>query len=156
MNAVQSRGYPYLLADRLAYAFAKNAEHPRTTQCHGDLRFRSQRFDEQDLGRYARGIKGEVLRSDAVSRPFSRKSGGSGRQWQPEQPMTRHEAVRAFTTWAAYAAFEEAVAGSIEPGKRADLVVLDDDPFTSDEMAIADIGVAMTIVAGEVVFRSPQ
>jgi predicted amidohydrolase YtcJ len=80
---------------------------------------------------------------------------GSGRQWQPEQRMTRLEAVRAFTTWAAFAAFEEAVAGSIEPGKRADLVVLDADPFTCDEMAIADIGVSMTIVAGEVVYRGP-
>ena len=79
---------------------------------------------------------------------------GSDPNWQPEQRMTRLEAVRAFTTWAAYAAFEEHVAGSIEPGKRADLVVLDNDPFTCDEMAIADIGVAMTIVAGEVVYRA--
>jgi predicted amidohydrolase YtcJ len=79
---------------------------------------------------------------------------GSNPNWQPEQRMTRPEAVRAFTTWAAYAAFEEQVAGTIEPGKRADLVVLNEDPFTCDEMAIADIGVAMTIVAGEVVYRA--
>lgn len=79
---------------------------------------------------------------------------GSGRQRQPEQRMTRLEAVRAFTTWAAYAAFEERGAGSIEPGKRADLVVLDDDPFTCDETVIAAIPVAMTIVAGEIAYRA--
>ncbi|MGH2598826.1 MAG: amidohydrolase, partial [Dehalococcoidia bacterium] len=72
--------------------------------------------------------------------------------WQPEQRMTRLEAIRSFTTWAAYAAFEEDVAGSIEPGKRADLVVLDDDPFTCDEQAIAAISVTMTIVDGAVAY----
>lgn len=73
--------------------------------------------------------------------------------WQPEQRMTRLEAVRSFTTWAAYGAFEEAVAGSIEPGKRADFAVLDGDPFTCEARAIGAIPVAMTIVAGEVVYR---
>ena len=66
--------------------------------------------------------------------------------------MTCLEAVRSFITWAAYAAFEELVAGSVEAVKRADLVVLDDDPFTCDEQAIASIPVVMTIVAGEVVY----
>jgi predicted amidohydrolase YtcJ len=73
--------------------------------------------------------------------------------WQPRERMTRLEAVRSFTTWAAYAAFEETVAGSIGAGKRADLVVLDGDPFTCDEQAIAAIPVVMTIVDGDVVFH---
>ena len=79
---------------------------------------------------------------------------GDDPRWQPEQRMTRLEAIRSFTTWAAYAAFEEATAGSIEPGKRADIVVLEDDPFTCDEQAIATIPVTMTIVAGDVVYES--
>jgi len=78
---------------------------------------------------------------------------GSGPGWQPEQRMTRLEALRSFTTWAAYAAFEETVAGSIEPGKRADLVVLEDDPFICAEDAIGAIPVALTLVDGEVVYR---
>jgi len=72
--------------------------------------------------------------------------------WQPEQRMTRLESIRSFTTWAAHAAFEENVAGSIEPGKRADLVVLDGDPFTCDEQAIPAVPVAMTIVDGAVAY----
>ncbi len=56
-----------------------------------------------------------------------------------------------FTTGAAYAAFEEAEAGSIEPGKRADLVVLDGDPFTCPEDDLLTMRVTMTLVAGEIV-----
>jgi len=82
-----------------------------------------------------------------------RPRAGDDPHWQPEQRMTRLEAIRSFTTWTAFAAFEEQVAGSIEPGKRADLVVLDDDPFTCDEQSIATIPVAMTIVAGDVVYQ---
>lgn len=78
---------------------------------------------------------------------------GDDPNWQPEQRMTRLEAIRSFTTWAAYGAFEEEIAGSIEAGKRADLVLLDDDPFTCEEERIASIPVVMTIVAGEVVYR---
>ncbi|HYE93872.1 MAG TPA: amidohydrolase, partial [Terriglobales bacterium] len=50
--------------------------------------------------------------------------------WQPAQRMTRMEAVRSFTSWNAWACGQEADLGSLEPGKRADLVVLSDDPFT--------------------------
>ena len=44
--------------------------------------------------------------------------------------MTREEAVRSFTTWNAYAAGRESELGSLEPGRRADLVVFSDDVFT--------------------------
>jgi predicted amidohydrolase YtcJ len=78
---------------------------------------------------------------------------GDDPHWQPQQRMTRLEAIRSFTTWAAYGAFEEQIAGSIEPGKRADLVVLDDDPFTCDEQRIATIPVVMTLVGGEIAYQ---
>jgi predicted amidohydrolase YtcJ len=78
---------------------------------------------------------------------------GDGPGWQPEERMTRIEAIRSFTAWAAYGAFEDSVAGSIEPGKRADLVVLDDDPFTCDERSIGAVTVAMTIVDGEIAYQ---
>jgi hypothetical protein len=68
--------------------------------------------------------------------------------------MTREEAVRSFTTWNAYACRQEADLGSLEPGKRADLVVLSEDVFTCAEDRIADIRPTLTLLDGEVVFRA--
>ncbi|WP_138004783.1 amidohydrolase [Halalkalirubrum salinum] len=62
------------------------------------------------------------------------------------------EALRAYTTGAAYAGFDENRLGTIEPGKLADLTVLDDSPWETSE-AIADIDVVATIVGGEVVYK---
>lgn len=76
---------------------------------------------------------------------------GEARGWQPEQRMTREEAVRAFTTWAAYGAHQEAELGSLEPGKRADVVVLSEDVFTCPKTRIKEIVPVMTMVGGEVV-----
>jgi predicted amidohydrolase YtcJ len=79
---------------------------------------------------------------------------GEDPAWQPEQCMTRQEAVRSFTTWNAYAARREADLGSLEPGKRADLVVLSDDVFTCPNERIPEIRPALTLLDGEIVFRS--
>jgi predicted amidohydrolase YtcJ len=65
--------------------------------------------------------------------------------------MTRGEAVRAFTTWNAYAAHQERQLGTLEPGKRADLVVCSADVFTCPESAIADVQPVLTLVGGEIV-----
>jgi predicted amidohydrolase YtcJ len=74
--------------------------------------------------------------------------------WHPEQRMTREEALKAFTLWGAYAAFEENIKGSIEPGKLADLVVLSDDIMKVEPKQILETAVELTIVGGEVVFSS--
>ena len=71
--------------------------------------------------------------------------------WQPEERMTRAEAVRAFTAWNAYAAHREAELGTLEPGKQADLVVCSADVFTCPEQEIAAIEPVLTLVAGEIV-----
>ncbi len=81
-------------------------------------------------------------------RPLS----GEERGWQLEQRMTREEAVRAFTTWAAYAAHQEAELGSLEVGKRADLVVCSDDVLTCPEERIKAVVPMLTMVGGEVAF----
>jgi len=73
--------------------------------------------------------------------------------WQPEQRMTREEAVRSFTTWNAYASRQERELGSLEVGKQADVVVLSDDVFSCDEARIPEIRPLLTVVAGEVVYR---
>jgi len=62
------------------------------------------------------------------------------------------EAIRAYTLGGAYAGFDEDRMGTVEPGKYADFVVLDDDPWSVDPDAIRDVDVAMTVVDGDVVY----
>ncbi len=62
------------------------------------------------------------------------------------------DALRMFTTNGAWVAFEENEKGTIEPGKLADLVVLDRDPFAEPE-SIAEFQVEVTIMGGRVVFQ---
>jgi predicted amidohydrolase YtcJ len=81
-----------------------------------------------------------------------RPRSGEDPVWQPEQRMTREEAVRSFTSWNAYAARQEDALGTLEVGKHADLVVLSDDVFTCADERIPDIRPTLTLVAGEIVF----
>ena len=62
------------------------------------------------------------------------------------------EALRAYTRGGAYAGFDEHRLGTVETGKRVDLVVLERSPWAVDPEEIGDIGVALTLVDGEVVF----
>lgn len=72
--------------------------------------------------------------------------------WQGQERITVAEAVDAYTIWPAYAAGEERYRGSITPGKAADLVVLAEDIFALEPMAIPKVAVEMTVVDGKVVF----
>ena len=78
---------------------------------------------------------------------------GADPGWQPGQRMTREEAVRSFTSWNAEAAHQERETGTLEAGKRADLVALDEDVFTCPEARIKDIAPVLTMVGGEIVYR---
>jgi len=73
--------------------------------------------------------------------------------WTPEQKIKVEEALRAYTIDAAYASFEEHLKGSLEPGKLADLVMLDRDILTAAPESIPDTRVLMTMVGGEVVYE---
>jgi predicted amidohydrolase YtcJ len=73
--------------------------------------------------------------------------------WVPEQRISVAEAVRAYTAGSARASGEEAVKGTLEPGKLADLVVLSGDIFAIDPAAIRDVHVDTTILGGKVVFE---
>ncbi|MFI1016716.1 amidohydrolase [Streptomyces sp. NPDC020965] len=73
----------------------------------------------------------------------------SGRIIGPAEGITVDQALRAYTVDAAYACRWERSAGSISPGKRADLVVLGDDPRRVDPSRIADIDVLRTFLEGE-------
>jgi predicted amidohydrolase YtcJ len=85
----------------------------------------------------------------------ARKSldGYSDDNWFPNEKVTRPEALKMLTEWAAYAAFEEEFAGKITPGMRADFTVFDKDIMTIPEAEILAVETVMTIVDGEVVYR---
>ncbi len=70
----------------------------------------------------------------------------------PGQRLSVTEALRAYTTGAAHAGFDEDRMGTVEPGKCADFVVLDESPWEVPDDEIADIAVAATVVDGEVVY----
>jgi predicted amidohydrolase YtcJ len=75
--------------------------------------------------------------------------------WYPEQKITVAEALSAYTAGAAYAAFEENLKGTLEPGKLADFVVLSADPLASPPEEIQKIEVERTVVGGKVVYSRP-
>ncbi len=88
-----------------------------------------------------------ITRSDTDGEP----DGG----WQPQERMTRTEALRAFTLDAAYAAFQEDICGSLEIGKSADFVVLDRDIMTCRPREILGTRVLRTVIRGETVYEAP-
>ena len=90
------------------------------------------------------GMYCAVTRKDELGLP----EGG----WHPEEAMTREEALRSFTTWAAWAAFEEDLKGSIEPGKLADFILVDRDMMTCPADEIKDVQVLQTVLGGETVY----
>jgi predicted amidohydrolase YtcJ len=92
------------------------------------------------------GIYAAVTRQDPQGNP----AGG----WHPEQRATLAEALRGYTTEAAYAEFEESAKGSIEPGKLADFTVIDKDLTTISPKEIVSISVLRTFVGGKSVFEA--
>ncbi|MEE8295553.1 MAG: amidohydrolase [Sphingomonadales bacterium] len=87
----------------------------------------------------------------------ARKSldGFSNEDWHPEEAVTRAEALKMFTIWPAYAAFQEKDLGTIEVGKLADFTVFSADIMTIPEADILTVEVIMTIVDGEIVYENP-
>jgi predicted amidohydrolase YtcJ len=80
----------------------------------------------------------------------------SGTVIGPDERVSPLVALKAMTIWAAYQYFEEREKGSLEPGKRADLVILDGDPLTVKPEAIRDIAVAETIKDGRTIYTSAE
>jgi predicted amidohydrolase YtcJ len=74
--------------------------------------------------------------------------------FEPDQSMTRAQALRSFTIDAAFGEFEEDFKGSIEVGKAADFTVFNKNIMTIPEKEVLDTKVAMTIVAGRVLYKA--
>jgi hypothetical protein len=73
--------------------------------------------------------------------------------WIPEQKISLEEAIKGFTLNGAYAEFAEDMKGSIEPGKLADLVVLDRNLFKIRPEEIQKAKVLMTILGGTIIYK---
>jgi predicted amidohydrolase YtcJ len=73
--------------------------------------------------------------------------------FEPDEKMTRAQALRSYTLDAAFGEFEEDFKGSIEVGKVADFTVFSQDIMTVEEMKILDTEVMMTIINGDIVYK---
>lgn len=76
-----------------------------------------------------------------------------GAVFNPEQKISREQALKMYTWNGAYLSFEEDIKGSIEPGKLADLTIISKHYLTCPEDEIKDIDALVTIVGGKVVFQ---
>lgn len=92
------------------------------------------------------GLHAATTRADEAGRP----AGG----WRPEEKLTAFEALRGFTLDAAFAGFAEADVGSLQPGKRADFVVLAEDPLAIDPARLRELTVRATYVDGRPVWQA--
>jgi len=143
------------------------------THCTSDMRWAGERLGPERLaGAYAWR---SVLDSGAYiaggsdfpvedANPFHglhaavtrRPREGADPGWQPEQRMTRDEAVRSFTIWNARSVGLAADQGSLEVGKRADLIALAADVFTCAEETIGSLAPVLTMVGGVVAHGADQ
>lgn len=86
-----------------------------------------------------------VVRKDAKGWPAN--------GFQPNQSLSRQETLKGMTIWAARSIFEEGEKGSLEPGKFADFIILDQDLMTTGEKELTGIKVMATFINGEKVFQ---
>lgn len=91
------------------------------------------------------GIYAAITRQDDEGKP---KKG-----WYPKQRMSREEALKIYTIYAAYACFREHELGSLGPGKLADLTILPENLLTCEPKALLDMQVLYTIVNGKICFQ---
>ena len=93
------------------------------------------------------GLHAAVTRSNAQEAP----AGG----WMPQEKLTAWEAMRGFTRDAAHAGFAEDHVGSLAVGRRADFVLLAQDPLAVEPRQLDELEVLATYVDGEAVYRRP-
>ena len=82
------------------------------------------------------------------------RTGWDGKTWGANQRVSIDEALRINTINGAYNSHEEAIKGSITPGKLADFVVLSDDLFTVAKDKIKDLEIVRTVVGGKTVYQA--
>ncbi len=73
----------------------------------------------------------------------------------PDERLTVRQAFACYTKGSAYASFSEAYSGTLEPGKRADMVVVDRDPFTCEPAELRNVHPLATFVEGRPAWSTP-
>ncbi len=91
-----------------------------------------------------------------VTREITHRATGEKQFLLPEQAVDRVTALKMTTTWASYYILAEDTLGTLEPGKYADFVVLENDYFTIPVEQIPDMKVIMTGLGGEIVYDRDQ
>jgi len=154
--------------------FAKLGIIPSMQPSHaiGDLHFAPSRLGLKRLeGAYAWAsfIKSGVIVPGGSDAPVERGEpmiefyaavarkdirGFSAEGWHPEEAVSREQALKMFTVWPAYAAFEENLRGAIEVGKLADFTVLSADIMKIPEAEILQTRCVMTVIGGEVAYEA--
>ena len=126
-------------------------------------------IDESLLARFKpartyleRGIR-VAINTDVASGPYNpfvtlygavaRKT-VAGLDFGSEEALTVKEAIRCFTEGGAYLAYRDSECGSLEPGRWADIAVLDRDIFDADPEELLKTRVVATVLGGEVVYRA--
>ena len=134
----------YWAADRLGKERVKGAyAYKQLLQQNGWLPLGTD-FPVEDISPF-KTFYAAVIRKDAKGWP----TGG----YQTENALTREEALRGMTIWAAKSNFEEKEKGSLEPGKLADFIILDKDIMKADENELLQINVLKTFLGGEKVYE---
>ncbi len=137
----------YWAEARLGAERAKGAYAWRTVLNAGGRLALGSDFPVEDVNPFF-GLLAAVTRQDQKGWP----AGG----WHPTERLTLAEAIRGFTSDAAYAAFEENSRGTIEPGKLADLTIVEGDLFTMPATKLHKAKVRYTVVGGKVVYTGAR
>lgn len=107
------------------------------------------RQDHRGIPANAGDVEKHVQRSnDRIDDPTVFDGG-----WYQSEKMTREQAVRAFTAWAAFSGFQDQSIGSLEEGKMADFIVLSRDVFKVEPMDLLTTVVEQTFLGGEQVYH---
>lgn len=133
----------YWVYDRLGKPRTSNAYAYKKLIAYAGIIAAGSDFPVEGINPF-RGIYAAVTRQDLKRIP--------AHGFEPENKITREEAIRAFTIWASYAGFEDKIKGSLEINKAADFIVIDKDIMNCSEYEIPYIKVLKTYSNGEQVY----
>jgi predicted amidohydrolase YtcJ len=136
--------YAYYNSDKFHFYGEERMKHCMAYRSFLDAGIRAAAGSDFSPGPFAAmmGIQGMVTRT-----------GWNGETWGANQRISVDEALQVNTINGAYNSHEEAIKGSITPGKLADFVVLADDPHTVNQEKIKDIEIVRTVTGGSTVYQ---